>query len=298
MSSLRQVDARIKREQYYFFLFLLFALSFFLTSCVSAPLQSDLLLSEPSLQPRQHEIKDVPYVKQSDNHCGPATLSMVMQYWGEHAHTNDQLNDLTKQTYTSDAKGSFQTDMISAARRHGYMAVPIEGMKALLDEVTAGHPVIIFENLGLNWLPQWHYAVVYGFNLNKKKILMHSGPKPHTTEDIKDFERSWQLGNYWGLVVMRPGHFAVSANEFQNVSAAAALESLHFFESAERSYQSILQRWPNSLIALIGMGNLMYRQGRLSKALDYFEEAAFYHPSSPAAQHNYVVLEQEIKKTR
>ena len=294
MSSLRQIDARVKREQHYFLLFVLIVICFFLMSCSSRPLQSEKLLADHSLRIRQHEIKDVPYVKQSDNHCGPATLSMVLQYWGDSA----DMQDLTQYTYTSKANGSFQADMISAARRRGFMAVPIEGMNALVSELEAGHPVIVFENLGVSWLPQWHYAVVYGFDLNKKKILMHSGPKQHTTQNLKDFERDWSLGEYWGLVILKPGDLALSATEFQNVSAAAALENLRFFEAAERSYQSILQKWPNSLIALTGMGNLMYRQGRLSKALDYFEEAAFYHPGSPAAQHNYVVLGQAIKETK
>ena len=289
--TLKNLNWRVEREHRYVLFLLLLVLCFFLISCGSRPLQSDKVLSDRSWPVRQHEIKDVPYVKQTTNHCGPAALSMVMQYWGDSA----DMSDLVTKTYTAQSRGSYQADMISAARRRGYMAVPIEGMHALIAEVKAGHPVIVFENLGLSWYPQWHYAVVYGFDLNRQRLLMHSGPKQAMTENIADFERSWMLGNYWGLVVLRPGELAVTGSEFQNSTAAAALENLRFYEAAERSYEAVLQRWPRSLVALMGMGNLMYRQGRLSRALDYFEEAAYVHPGSVAAQHNYVVLEQALR---
>lgn len=287
-----RVDLRTEREQKLFFLFVLFALCFFLVSCASKPLQSDKVILDQSFKVRQHEIVNVPFVKQSDNHCGPATLSMVLQFWGDSA----ELTNLSKQIYTDSAQGTFQTDMISAARRRGYIAVPIRGYHSLINEVSAGHPVIVFENLGLSWFPQWHYAVVYGFDLDKQRLNLHSGPDQNITQNMKDFERDWMLGDYWGLVILPAGDLVESATEVQNATAAAALENLQFFDLAEKSYQSILQKWPQSLIALTGMGNLMYRQGRLSKALDYFEEASLYHPTSAAAQHNYIVLEQAVKK--
>ena len=289
-----RVDLRTEREQKLFFLFVLFALCFFLVSCASKPFQSTDLMTDRSLKIRQHEIANVPFIKQSDNHCGPSTLSMVLQFWGDSA----ELADLSKQTYTGKAQGTFQTDMISAARRRGYMAVPIQGYNALIKEISNGHPVIVFENLGLSWFPQWHYAVVHGFDLDKQRLNLHSGPDKNITQNMKDFERDWMLGDYWGLVILPAGDLVESATEVQNATAAAALENLQFFDLAEKSYQSILQKWPQSLIALTGMGNLMYRQGRLSKALDYFEEASLHHPESEAAQHNYMVLAQALKKIK
>ena len=267
-------------------------LSIFLAACASRPVQTEHILSDSSIVLRQHEIKDVPFLKQNAHHCGPSTLAMTLNYWGN----NVSSEEVARLVYTPGMKGSLQTDMISAARRLGYMAVPIEGLSALLSEVAHDHPVIVFENLALTWLPQWHYAVVYGFDLNQETVIMHSGPEQAKHWSLQKFERSWMLADYWGLVVLKPGELAASAGEFANASAASALESLGLIDEAEQSYQAILRRWPESLVALIGMGNVEYKKGRPHEALNYFRKATEAHPFSGAARYNYVVLENSLKK--
>jgi hypothetical protein len=54
--------------------------------------------------------------------------------------------------------------MIGAARRHGRLAYLITGPDSMFEEVAAGHPVIVLQNLGLSWYPVWHYAVVVGYD--------------------------------------------------------------------------------------------------------------------------------------
>ena len=280
------------KESNLFWLFVLLAASLFLTSCASRPVQTENLIADVSYQGRQHEIAHVPFINQSANHCGPATLAMVFQYHNDPIEA-DQISSLV---YTPKMKGSLQSDMISAARRRGYMAVPITGFESLIHEVSNDHPVIVFENLALSWLPQWHYAVVYGFDMNNKTVRMHSGPEKAKTWSMEKFERSWMLADYWGLVILKPGELALSAGELSNASAAAALENLGLHKQAAASYQAVLKQWPDSLIALMGMGNLEFHWGNVDKALGYFHKAAKAHPQSVAAQHNYAELKRHQKK--
>ena len=72
----------------------------------------------------------------------------------------------------------------------------------MLTEIAAGNPVIIFENLALSWLPQWHYALALGYDLQRQEIILHSGHDANFRWDLSKFERSWMLGDYWGLVVL------------------------------------------------------------------------------------------------
>lgn len=45
----------------------------------------------------------------------------------------------------------------AAARRHGAVAYVLpDRLDALLEEITAGHPVVVLQNLGLQWIPSWH----------------------------------------------------------------------------------------------------------------------------------------------
>ncbi len=265
----------------------LIALLLGLSGCVTAARQTEALLAAPHSLPEFHEIQKVPFYDQTDSYCGPATLTMVMTHAG-HKVTVDEI---AKEIYTPGMKGSFQTDLISASRRQGMMAVPIHNLTDLLTEVAANHPVIIFENLSVSWAPVWHYAVVFGFDLPKQEIIMHSGHDAFYHWDMKKFERSWMLGEYWGLVVLPAGQLAATAGEKAHVQAAVGLEQSKKYKEAEISYRKILEKWPNSLVSLIGLGNIAYRQGRKSEAVESLRLAVKLHPESQEAQHNLKVAE-------
>jgi hypothetical protein len=58
-------------------------------------------------------------------------------------------------------RGHAEAEMLSGARRHGAVATVIRGtLEARLREVAAGHTVMVLQNLGLSFVPLWHYAVV------------------------------------------------------------------------------------------------------------------------------------------
>ncbi|MGZ3690593.1 MAG: PA2778 family cysteine peptidase [Pseudobdellovibrio sp.] len=258
-----------------------------LSGCITPARQTYALLHQPTKLPPYIQIDEVPFIDQTNGYCGPATLSMAMNWAGEKV----TINEIAAEVYTPGMKGSFQTDMISAGRRHGLMAVPIHNLNDLLTEVAAGHPVIVFENLSLSWLPQWHYAVVFGYDIPKAQIIMHSGHDAFYHWSLEKFERSWMLGDYWGLVVLPAGELAVTADEKSNLAAAVGLEQLKKFEQAEKSYRQILKKWPNSLVSMIGLANIAYVQGRRSEAVRLLTQAVKQHPESAEARHNLTVAE-------
>lgn len=265
-------------------------LSCLLFGCASSTPQADSLLMRVYDGPSAYAIKGVPFVRQSVGHCGPATLTMALNWAGRNA----TVEELVPLVYTPGMKGSLQNDMISAARRQGMIAIPIEGFHALLAEIRANHPVIVFENLSLSWFPQWHYALVFGYDLKDQKILMHSGPEAFKSWDLQKFERSWSLGGYWGLVVLPPDQLSASANELAHVRAAAGLEQIGHIEAAKKSYQEILKRWPTSLVAQLGLGNIAYSQKDFQAARHILQNAKKDHPTSAMAWHNLAVVEGAI----
>lgn len=268
---------------------LLSILIFLVSGCVTPAKQTEVILSAPGSLPAFHEIKQVTFIDQTAGYCGPAALTMAMRWAGQKV----TLDEVALQVYTPGMQGSLQSDLISASRRQGLMAVSISNLSSLLTEVAAGHPVIIFENLGLSWAPQWHYALVLGYDLKKQEIIMHSGHSAFYHWDLKKFERSWMLGDYWGLVVLPPGELAVSADELANVTAAVGLEQAAKYKEAEKSYRQILEKWPTSLVALIGLANLAYKKGHRNEAGTLLRRAVKNHPESTAAQHNLVVVESQ-----
>lgn len=268
---------------------LVFVLTFLLLGCVTPAKQTEALLLKPGSLPTFHEIRTVEFIDQAAGYCGPATLTMAMRWAGQ----TISIDDVALQVYTPGMKGSLQSDLISASRRHGLMAIPVHNLSALLTEVAAGHPVIIFENLSLSWAPQWHYALVLGYDLKKQEIIMHSGHDAFYHWNMKKFERSWMLGDYWGLVVLPAGELSVSADELANVTAAVGLEQAQKYKEADKSYRKILEKWPNSLVTLIGLANLAHKKGRRNEALNLLRRAIKYHPDSTAAQHNLAIVESQ-----
>ena len=265
----------------------LFLLLLVLEGCVSKAKQTDLWFASSHDIKSEHQVPQVPFIEQSAGHCGPATMAMAMQWAGQPVN----VETLAREIYDPQMKGSLQTDLIRVGRQHGMMAVVIEGLPTLLSEIQSGHPVLVFENLALRWLPQWHYALVFGYDLREQVVVMHSGPEAFKHWDMRKFERSWMLGDYWGLVVLPPGEVATAAGEIANLTAAAGLEQIGQAQAAEKSYRRILETWPGSLGSLIGLGNLAFLKKQPQVAVDYLQQAVQAHPEAPVAWHNLAIAQ-------
>jgi hypothetical protein len=144
------------------------ALSVMLTGC---SLSGSGYLSQVAERPSKAMVVDVPFFAQEELQCGPAALAMVLNWSG----VDLQPSDLSAEVYTPGLEGSLQSSLIGSARRHGRVAYTITGIESLMAEISAGHPVIVLVNLGFSWFPQWHYAVVIGYDQGKEEVILHSG---------------------------------------------------------------------------------------------------------------------------
>ena len=242
-----------------------------------------------SLAPR-FVIDGVPFSPQEAYQCGPAAMAMALSWTGLPLGPED----LVDEVYTPARKGSLQSAMLTAARRHGRIAYEIFGMKALLAEVAAGHPVIVLQNLGLAWYPVWHYAVVIGYDAGSETVFLHSGTTAERSMSAGIFYNTWKRSDFWGLLVLRPTQLPATADETKFVAAVYGLEKARQWQVAVAGYQTALSRWPQSLPAAMGLGNSFYALGDLASAETAFREAARHHPESGAAFNNLaqVLFEQ------
>lgn len=255
-----------------------------LTGCVSLP-QSEALRDEggAGLPPRM-ELETVPFFAQEEYQCGPAALAMALNAAGV-AVTPDALTD---QVYLPQRKGSLQVEMLASARRHGLLAYELAPeLKDVLAEVAAGNAVIVLQNQGLwSFYPYWHYAVVIGYDLEKKQILLHSGTRARRPMPLGLFEFLWIDGQRWAMVALAPGRLPASAREAGSATAAAALEKTGRTAEARLAYAALLQRWPANLVGLMGLGNTAYALGNQAEAEAAFRQATAAHPLAAAAFNN------------
>lgn len=224
----------------------------------------------------------VAFFPQERYQCGPAALAMALDATGARITPGD----LVSQVYTPERQGSLQPAMISATRRHGRVAYPIRGLEALARELDAGHPVVVLQNLGLGWFPQWHYAVVIGIEPGAREVVLHSGTTPHHRMSLRTFMNTWRRADTWGLVVVRPDTIPASADADGWVSAVSGLESANRPAEAASAYRTGLSRWPDHVPSWFGLGNALYAVGHADHARRAWRQAVTIDPDYALAWNN------------
>jgi hypothetical protein len=232
--------------------------------------------------PRQAEVAGVPFHPQQEKYCGPAALATVLGWSGLPARQEA----LAGEVFTPGRDGTLGHDLVGAARRHGRLAVGVTDLPSLLGELAAGHPVLVLQNLGLDWYPQWHFAVAVGYDLDADELALRSGEEPRQVVALDTFARTWARADRWALVVLPPDRLPASGDEAAVLSAAAGLERAGRFDDAALAYDAILGRWPGSLAALIGRGNARYAARDLAGAEAAYRAALEQHPDAAAAWNN------------
>lgn len=255
-----------------------------LAGCASAP-QTRALMAEgrPGGLSPAAELAQTPFFPQEDHQCGPAALATALAAAGIAADPEA----IARQVYLPGRQGSLQVEMLASARRQGavpYVLAP--ELRGLLAEVKAGTPVVVLQNLGLDALPVWHYAVVVGYDLGEGSLLLRSGRERRQVLDLATFERTWARGGHWAFVALPPGRLPAGAREDAYLAEVARLEGLGQAGAARAAYAAALARWPDSLTAAVGLGNSAYAQGDLAAAEAAFRRAAAVHPDSAAALNN------------
>jgi hypothetical protein len=240
--------------------------------------------------PDRAMVAGVPFFAQDELQCGPAALAMVLNWGGD----TIQPSDLSPEVYTPDLKGSLQSALIGASRRHGRVAYPITGSEALLAEVAAGHPVIVLVNLSFFWYPKWHYAVVIGFDQTQEEVILHSGLTARKILSTRTFMNVWRRSDFWGLLVLPPDQLPATSNETDWLTAVAALEQTGQWQAAATGYATALKRWPASFTAWMGLGNSRYSLHDLAGSAEAFQQATLRQPDNGMAFNNlaHVLAEQ------
>jgi len=194
--------------------------------------------------------------------------------------------EIARQVFTPGREGTMPQDILTGARRHGALAVKVSSLRDLLAETAAGHPVIVFQNLGLSWFPRWHYAVVVGYDLSTGEIMLHSGVEQHKPVSLNTFEYTWRRADKWALSVTSPADLPVTASVEDILYAANALERVGEYEGAVKAYQAVTERWQHNRIAYFGLGNAYYSLGNFEASKAAFNRLLRLDPMNAPAWNN------------
>ena len=254
-----------------------------LGACASTPQSKQILSTSPENLPMVFEITETPFFPQTKYQCGPAALATVLSFHG--VETSPEL--LAKQVYIPDRKGSLQIEMTAATRKHNMLPYTLEPkLLSLLAEIAAGNPVLVLQNLGFNWYPKWHYAVVTGYNLEKQELILRSGKTKHRVTPFKVFERTWQRSNFWALVIVPVGQIPKTAQPLPYLKTVYDFEELSNFDAATTAYRSASKAWPQSPDTWMVLGNMAFQNQDWSEAIEAFTTATQLTPDATASWNN------------
>ena len=262
--------------------FLVSCLLLIMTGCTTVP-QSLELSREPGNLPRRVMLDEVAFFPQVKYQCGPAALATVLS----HSNVDVVPESLVEKVYIPERKGSLQIEMVATARSYGKLTYPLENqLKALLAELAAGNPVLVFQNLSISIWPQWHYAVAVGYDLDNAELILRSGTYREYRLPLATFERTWQRAGQWAYLVMPPGDIPVTATPENYLLAAYDLERSGFNQLALESYRGAAKRWPENSTALMALGNSEYSMGYMAQAQSVFTRVIQRHPEDGSAWNN------------
>jgi len=261
-----------------------------LCACASPPQTRQLLNETDGGLPQQVELAHTPFFPQQRYQCGPAALATVLAARGISV-TSEALEE---RVYIPGLHGSLREELTAAARNYGMLAYTLRPSLAdLLEEVAHGNPVLVFQNPGLPAFPQWHFAVVIGYDLGTREIVLRSGKTPRWRTSLANFERTWSRGNYWALVILPAGEIPATADLAGYLRAARDLEVSGKAASATTAFRSATRHWPQAPTAWLAWGNNRYAAGEFTQSEAAFREAARLAPDDPRAWNNlaYALLE-------
>ncbi len=255
-----------------------------LAGCAASPPLAEGL---PAAAPRSIELASTPYFPQEDHQCGPASLAMLLAASGIDV-TPDML---APEVFLPGRKGSLQLELIGAARRHGRLPYVLSTTAdEMVAELEAGRPVLVLQNLGVQKLPIWHYAVLIGYDADRNVALLRSGDKRRLEMRWQRFAGTWHRGGRFALTTLNPAEIPAEAEPTRFIEAVAGLEAAGQRRAAAEAYDAAISRWPDDPDAWLGRGNIAYAEGDRGAAADAYLRAILLAPDDAAPRNNLAEL--------
>ncbi len=150
---------------------------------------------------------DVPFIQQTKDGCGAASIAMVMQYWlrqsGRQTTDAADATHILSELHSPEAHGIYASAMQTYLQRQGYRTFVLHGTWADLEQhLRKGRPLIVALKPVEN-SRALHYVVVAGLDTTRN-LVMFNDPAGRKLEklDRRTFEKEWNVTGNWTLLAV------------------------------------------------------------------------------------------------
>ena len=150
---------------------------------------------------------DVPFVHQSKDGCGAASIAMVMQYWirqsGRPLTEAADAKHILDHLHSPEAHGIYASAMERYLQRQDYRTFVLRGRWSDLEQhLRKGRPLIVALRPTEN-SHALHYVVIAGLD-PAANLVMFNDPAGRKLEklDRRTFEKEWNVTGNWTLLAV------------------------------------------------------------------------------------------------
>lgn len=157
---------------------------------------SFLILFAGPIYAQEHIIESVKFFPSEDYQCGPASLAMVLDFWGLKITPEEIARDI----YSEGARGTADFEMILFAKKNGFKAIQYSGnIEDIKEKIKSQRPLIVMTDEGFWFYKKYHYMVVVGFD--NSNVIVNSGIDQHKRIDFESFIKKWEKTEFWTLLI-------------------------------------------------------------------------------------------------
>lgn len=150
---------------------------------------------------------DVPFVKQTEEGCGSASLAMLLQYWSAHgtpvSAEREDASAIQASLYSRKGHGIFASDMQKYLKDSGFRVFAVAGeWDDLRKHLSQGRPLLLSIQPPGRKAPL-HYVVVTGLDWEHQAVFLNDPARGKLIRvERSEFEKEWQAASNWMLLAV------------------------------------------------------------------------------------------------
>lgn len=149
----------------------------------------------------------VPYIAQTKDGCGSASIAMVIQYWdrkmGQPVAANADQEKIQTALFSPAAHGILASSMERYFRDSGYQVFAFQGQWSdLQHHLALGRPLIVILKASGRYGPL-HYVVVVGIDSERGYLFVNDPARQKMLRISREgFEAEWRDTRHWTLLAV------------------------------------------------------------------------------------------------
>lgn len=204
-----------------------------LAACSSAP-----PAVSPAVRalPERVELTAVPFFAQTAFEGAPGAVAIMLSQQG--VVTTPGL--IAKGMHLPGQELAMEKNISQVVNEQGLLVYHLApNLADVLEQVSAGYPVLVRSDDGVSFVSSPRYAVVVGYDRVKQRLLLRSGMHRRQVVEFDDFNEAWSKLGSWAVLVQAPAQLPANVDRQRWSAAAAELEASGQKLAARNAYEAL-----------------------------------------------------------